>query len=181
MSVQSALAAALLDPDAPCPVGLTAWNGSDPARRFAVYRNNVVVSLIDALAATFPVTLELVGEEFFRAMAGVFVRAVPPTSALLAEYGGGTYFSHSDPDRLGDPLLGPGAAGHDPGDPVLRLSRRISHPRRLGHRVVVFDRERAGGALRRSLDRPAVWFLIIRARAATNAFFADASKFGGTA
>jgi hypothetical protein len=68
---------------------LIAWNGSDPARRFAVYRNNVVVSLIDALADTFPVTQELVGEDFFRAMAGVFVRHAPPTSALLAEYGEG--------------------------------------------------------------------------------------------
>ncbi|MCU0807034.1 MAG: putative DNA-binding domain-containing protein [Candidatus Contendobacter sp.] len=89
MSDQRLFAAALLDPDAPCPAGLTAWNGSDPTRRFAVYRNNVVVSLIDALADTFPVTLELVGDEFFRAMAGVFVRAAPPKSALLAEYGEG--------------------------------------------------------------------------------------------
>jgi len=89
MSDQRLFAAALLDPVAPCPAGLTAWNGSDPARRFAVYRNNVVVSLIDALADTFPVTLELVGDEFFRAMAGVFVRTAPPKSALLAEYGEG--------------------------------------------------------------------------------------------
>jgi len=89
MSDQRLFAAALLDPDAPCPAGLIAWNGSDPARRFAVYRNNVVVSLIDALADTFPVTLELVGEEFLRAMAGVFVRAAPPGSVLLAEYGAG--------------------------------------------------------------------------------------------
>lgn len=87
MSDQGLFAAALLDPDAPCPAGLTAWNGSDPARRFAVYRNNVVVSLIDALTDTFPVTLELVGEEFFRAMAGVFVRAAPPASVLLTEFG----------------------------------------------------------------------------------------------
>jgi len=89
MSDQRLFAAALLDPDAPCPAGLTAWNGSDPTRRFAVYRNNVIVSLIDALADTFPVTQELVGEEFFRAMAGVFVRQAPPTSAQLVDYGAG--------------------------------------------------------------------------------------------
>lgn len=89
MSDQRLFAAALLDPDAPCPAGLTAWNGSDPTRRFAVYRNNVVVSLIDALADTFPVALALVGEEFFRAMAGIFVRGAPPGSVLLAEYGTG--------------------------------------------------------------------------------------------
>jgi Putative DNA-binding domain len=87
MSDQPIFAAALLDPNAPCPAGLTAWNGSDPGRRLAVYRNNVITSLMDALADTFPVTLELVGEPFFRAMAGIFVRAAPPKSIVLAEYG----------------------------------------------------------------------------------------------
>lgn len=53
MSHQQAIAAALLDPAQPCPPGLTTWNGSDPAHRFAVYRNNVIVSLVDALADTF--------------------------------------------------------------------------------------------------------------------------------
>ena len=106
MSDQPFFAAALLDPDAPCPAGLTAWNGSDPARRFAVYRNNVIASLIDALAETFPVTLELVGEEFFRAMAGVFVRVAPPRSALLAEYGEGfpDFIENFEPAR-GVPYL----------------------------------------------------------------------------
>ena len=41
-------AAALLDPERPPPPGLRAWNGSDPARRFAVHRNNVVASLVSA-------------------------------------------------------------------------------------------------------------------------------------
>ena len=87
MSHQQAIAAALLDPAQPCPPGLTTWNGSDPARRFAVYRNNVIVSLVDALADTFAVTQELVGEPFFRAMAREFAGANPPTSPLMAFYG----------------------------------------------------------------------------------------------
>jgi hypothetical protein len=62
MSPNDRLRRCLLDPAAPCPPGLTTWNGSDPAQRFAVYRNNVIVSLVDALADTFPVTQELVGE-----------------------------------------------------------------------------------------------------------------------
>jgi hypothetical protein len=78
---------ALLDPEAPCPPGLRAWNGSDPARRFAVHRNNVVASLVDALAGTFPVVQELVGSEFFRAMAAAFVRMHPPQTPVLARYG----------------------------------------------------------------------------------------------
>ena len=87
MSDQTTFAAALLDPERPCPPGLSTWNGSNPARRFAVYRNNVLVSLIDALADSFPVTQQLVGEEFFRAMARIYAGAHPPTSAIMATYG----------------------------------------------------------------------------------------------
>lgn len=78
---------ALFDPELPPPAGLTTWNGSDPALRFGVYRNNVIVSLIDALADTYPVTHALVGEDFFRAMARLFVRQEPPRSKVLAFYG----------------------------------------------------------------------------------------------
>lgn len=86
---EAEFAATLLDPVLPCPPGLHTWNGSDPARRLAVYRNNVTSSLVDALAATFPVVQQLVGTEFFRAMAAVFVRRHPPNSCILAHYGGG--------------------------------------------------------------------------------------------
>ena len=84
MNSQSEFAQAVLNPEHDCPDGLKTWNGSDPALRFAVYRNNVAVSLIDALADTFPVTQELVGEEFFRAMARVFIQAHPPRSRVMA-------------------------------------------------------------------------------------------------
>ncbi|WPC06820.1 DNA-binding domain-containing protein [Pseudomonas benzenivorans] len=89
MSLQQRFAVALLDPELECPAQLRAWNGSDPAKRFAVYRNNVLSSLIDALAASFPVVQQLVGENFFRAMAAVHVRNSPPRSRLLAHYGAG--------------------------------------------------------------------------------------------
>lgn len=84
---QTALAAALLDPTLPCPPGLTTWNGSDPTRRLAVHRNNIVVSLIEALSATFPVTRQFVGDDFFHAMARTFVHRQPPTSPIMAFYG----------------------------------------------------------------------------------------------
>lgn len=84
---QAAFTAALLDPDLPCPADLRSWNGSDPAPRFAVHRNNVIVSLVDAVADQFPVTLELVGTEFFRAMARVFVQQHPPRSRIIAAIG----------------------------------------------------------------------------------------------
>ena len=87
MSTQTAFAHALLNPELPCPSGLTTWNGSDPEIRFSVYRNNVMVSLIDALADTYPVVQTLVGDEFFRAMARVFAQTNPPRSAVMAYYG----------------------------------------------------------------------------------------------
>lgn len=55
--------------------------------RLAVYRNNFRVTLRDVLADRFPVTKQLVGEEFFNAMAGEYVRANPPASPMLIEYG----------------------------------------------------------------------------------------------
>ncbi len=84
---QSAWASALVDPERPCPAGLQVWNGSDPGRRFAVYRNNRMQSLIAALAETFPVTQQLVGEDFFSAMAAVFIHRCPPVSPILVYYG----------------------------------------------------------------------------------------------
>lgn len=87
MSDQTVFVSALLDPSQPCPGELQAWNRSDPNQRFAVYRNNVIASLIDALAATFPVCCQLVGEDFFRAMAREFVVAQPPRSQILTFYG----------------------------------------------------------------------------------------------
>lgn len=84
---QARFAAALLRPDPHCPPGLRTHNGSDPGARFDVYRNNVVSSLVGALADTFPVTRQLVGDEFFGAMARRFVLEQPPLSPLLCEYG----------------------------------------------------------------------------------------------
>ncbi|MBS9439480.1 DUF2063 domain-containing protein [Photorhabdus noenieputensis] len=85
--MQQQLYQALLDPDIMVPEGLTVWNGSDPAVRFAVYRNNVIASLIDALAENCPVLLAQLGERFFRAMAAEFIRQQPPSSPILAGYG----------------------------------------------------------------------------------------------
>lgn len=80
-------AEALLAPSTPCPAGFHAWNGSDPAARLAVYRNNVTLSLIDALADSFPVTRALVGDAFFRAMAKLYLEQSPPRTPVLALWG----------------------------------------------------------------------------------------------
>src|SRR5712692_11309083 len=86
-SFETSFADALLNSDQPIPCGITAHNAAIPARRFAVYRNNVVVGLGKALKSRFPVVEKIVGEEFFAAMARVFVKEQPPRSPLLATYG----------------------------------------------------------------------------------------------
>jgi Putative DNA-binding domain len=84
---QDDFAAALLDPDSPVPASLVGPSGQPATRRFAVYRNNVAVGLTEALQTSFPVVRKLVGEAFFAAMAGVFLRRHPPQSRIMMLYG----------------------------------------------------------------------------------------------
>ena len=77
----------LTDPTCATPADVVGPRGKGAIKRYNVYRNNVTVSLIDALAATYPAVQRITGVEFFRAMARFHVRATPPTSPLLFEYG----------------------------------------------------------------------------------------------
>jgi len=54
---------------------------------FAVYRNTVMKGCIDALRANYPVVARLVGDEWFRAAAAVFVRTNLPQHPSLVDYG----------------------------------------------------------------------------------------------
>lgn len=63
--------------DAPTALGL------------AVYRNNVLHSLSEALAAQFPVVRRLVGAEFFAGLAREFICQQPPSTPALTFYGDG--------------------------------------------------------------------------------------------
>lgn len=78
---------ALLDPAHAAPAGLVNPDGAPASKRFDVYRNNVASSLTEALITAFPVIYKLVGDPFFRALAGVYLRAHPPKSALMMFYG----------------------------------------------------------------------------------------------
>ncbi len=84
---QKDFTAGILDPTRPAPEGLLDGKGAQTSKRFDVYRNNVAVSLTDALVAAFPVIYKLVGDEFFRAMAGVYLRTHLPDTALMMYYG----------------------------------------------------------------------------------------------
>jgi len=84
---QTEFTTALLNADAPIPAGMVDSQGRPAGKRFDVYRNNVIVSLIDALETAFPAIHKLVGDAFFKAMAGVYVRAYPPTTPMMMFYG----------------------------------------------------------------------------------------------
>lgn len=57
------------------------------SRRFSVYRNNLFVSLVDALIARYPAVQTAVGAEFFAAMARDFVADHLPDTPLMMHYG----------------------------------------------------------------------------------------------
>jgi hypothetical protein len=82
-----AFANALIDPTRAPPAQTMGREGGPDVRRFAVYRNNIAVSLIGAIEARYPVTRRLVGEEFFRAMARSFVARNKPHSPVILHYG----------------------------------------------------------------------------------------------
>ncbi len=88
LSEQSRFTTALRTPASEL-AGLRAPGPANPQRRLDVHRNNAMVSLIDALAATFPVTQALVGEDFFADMARERVLADPPRSPIALRHGEG--------------------------------------------------------------------------------------------
>ncbi|MBI3435560.1 MAG: putative DNA-binding domain-containing protein, partial [Proteobacteria bacterium] len=89
VATQQEFATALLDAAIAVPDGLTAHSGVRVEKRFAVYRNNVVVGLVAALRTRFPAVSRIVGEEFFSAMARVFAVTHPPSSPVMMVYGDG--------------------------------------------------------------------------------------------
>lgn len=84
---QPAFVAALMDPARPVPEGIVDPDGAPTPKRFAVYRNNVAVSLSDALEAAFPVVRRMIGSTNFHNIAGLFLRRHPPASPLMMFYG----------------------------------------------------------------------------------------------
>jgi putative DNA-binding protein len=84
---QSEFVAALLDPTADLPAGMIDPKGRPAAKRFDVYRNNVAASLSEALEIGFPVLAKLLGAQAFKQLALIYLRAHPPKSRAISQYG----------------------------------------------------------------------------------------------
>lgn len=88
MSVSQAdFTRAILDPRVAVPSGLTNPDGVPASKRFNVYRNNVVVSLTDALMTAFPVITKVIGTDNFKILARAYLSTHPPSSPVMMFYG----------------------------------------------------------------------------------------------
>lgn len=84
---QAEFRGALLDAARPVPAGLRDGQARPAGRRFDVYRNNVAVSLTDAMRTAFPILTRLLGEANMDGLSGLYLRAHPPKSPLMMFYG----------------------------------------------------------------------------------------------
>jgi hypothetical protein len=74
-----------------------------PGHPLSVYRNNHLLSLAAALAATFPTVTRLIGAATMQGVATRFLLQHPPRQPCVAEYGSG-FASHLESEPLADDL-----------------------------------------------------------------------------
>ena len=86
-ALQSAVARSILSEGTIDLAPLLRKGSFDPLLRFNIYRNNAMASLTATLVTVFPTTLRLLGESYFRYLAGAFIRSNPPTEPRLTRYG----------------------------------------------------------------------------------------------
>ena len=84
---ESGFLAAMRDATRPAPGNLGAPGGRPAGNRFDVYRNNMAVGLVEALADIFPAVRAQCGAARFHDVARLYVADHPPQSKLLFQYG----------------------------------------------------------------------------------------------
>lgn len=86
-NVQVLMKETMMDASRDVPTGMFAEGGIAIPARLKVYRNNIIGSLTNIMAETFPLVRKLVGEDFFKQMAQRFITAHPPQRGYLSHYG----------------------------------------------------------------------------------------------
>ena len=61
--------------------------GASQEKRLSVYQNNFFYNVTEALAATYPAIVKLVGDGFFRYAAHEYIQIHRPKNGILAQYG----------------------------------------------------------------------------------------------
>lgn len=84
---QGGLAAAVLQPELPAPEGVRETVPGSALTRLGIYRNNALVPLVQSLEETFPACRHVLGAGVLRRLLIGFVRAHPPHSPVLQDYG----------------------------------------------------------------------------------------------
>ncbi len=85
---QESFAAALANAaQARTQAGLFQGKPEDAVERLALYRGNVLAAAMKALGSAFPITVKIIGAEFFEGLAREYVRRYPSVSGDLNEYG----------------------------------------------------------------------------------------------
>ncbi|HEU4371726.1 MAG TPA: DNA-binding domain-containing protein [Methylomirabilota bacterium] len=85
--LQAGVRTAILAGDERTAAAAVRPDGLGAAARLAVYRHHVFASLTAALESIYPVIARLVDPRFFRYAADRYIRAQPPASPCLFEYG----------------------------------------------------------------------------------------------
>jgi len=83
---QRRMAQTLRGQDSPAALALLC-DGPDIHDRIEIYRYHMVSTLADAIKATYPMTRRYVGDRPFEQFLQRFVRAYPPETGCLADYG----------------------------------------------------------------------------------------------
>ena len=84
---QHAFASALRDRTSDAIAPLLTTDAATSARRVGIYRANSIAGATKALAGAYPVMAEVVGNEFFDALARAYWNRVPSKSGDLGDYG----------------------------------------------------------------------------------------------
>ncbi|WP_308910032.1 DNA-binding domain-containing protein [Pseudokordiimonas caeni] len=89
-TLQKAMKAEILGAGPEPVIGLAVnGHGLDPHARLRIHANTLRLGLIDTLMDRYPACRAFVGDEYWRAVARAYVRAHPPHSAVLNDYGAG--------------------------------------------------------------------------------------------
>jgi hypothetical protein len=85
--LQTRFASCLVDANTDSVLGLIEVEEFSASERIQIYRNNLFISLTNALQAIYPSIRRLVGEGFFKYLANSYIRAHPSQSGNLHDFG----------------------------------------------------------------------------------------------